>query len=50
MLGLALNELFVPLLQRAFPEIIDFYLPPKPAATAWPWSVSKRPTRATRGA
>ena len=29
MLGLALNELFVPLLQRAFPEIIDFYLPPE---------------------
>jgi 4-hydroxy-3-polyprenylbenzoate decarboxylase len=29
MLGLALNELFVPLLQRAFPEIADFYLPPE---------------------
>src|SRR5574337_2027436 len=29
MLGLALNELFVPLLQRALPEIIDFYLPPE---------------------
>ncbi|MBN9366206.1 MAG: 4-hydroxy-3-polyprenylbenzoate decarboxylase [Comamonadaceae bacterium] len=29
MLGLALNELFVPLLQRAFPEILDFYLPPE---------------------
>ena len=29
MLGLALNELFVPLLQRAFPEIVDFYLPPE---------------------
>ena len=29
MLGLALNEVFVPLLQRAFPEIIDFYLPPE---------------------
>ena len=28
-LGLALNELFVPLLQRAFPEIVDFYLPPE---------------------
>jgi 4-hydroxy-3-polyprenylbenzoate decarboxylase len=24
---LALNELFVPLLQRQYPEIIDFYLP-----------------------
>ena len=29
MLGVALNELFVPLLQRAFPEIIDFHLPPE---------------------
>ena len=28
-LGLALNELFVPLLQKAFPEILDFYLPPE---------------------
>jgi 4-hydroxy-3-polyprenylbenzoate decarboxylase len=26
-LGMALNELFVPLLQRQFPEITDFYLP-----------------------
>lgn len=26
-LGLALNEVFVPLLQRQFPEIQDFYLP-----------------------
>ena len=29
MLGMALNELFVPLLQRQFPEIVDFYLPPE---------------------
>jgi 4-hydroxy-3-polyprenylbenzoate decarboxylase len=29
MLGVALNEVFVPLLQRQFPEIIDFYLPPE---------------------
>lgn len=28
-LGLALNELFIPLLQRQYPEIIDFYLPPE---------------------
>jgi len=28
-LGAALNEVFVPLLQRAFPEIVDFYLPPE---------------------
>ncbi|MGH8620904.1 MAG: 4-hydroxy-3-polyprenylbenzoate decarboxylase [Burkholderiales bacterium] len=29
MLGLALNEVFVPLLVRQFPEIADFYLPPE---------------------
>jgi 4-hydroxy-3-polyprenylbenzoate decarboxylase len=28
-LGLALNELFIPLLQRQFPEITDFHLPPE---------------------
>jgi 4-hydroxy-3-polyprenylbenzoate decarboxylase len=28
-LGMALNELFVPLLQRQFPEITDFFLPPE---------------------
>ncbi|MGO9443155.1 MAG: 4-hydroxy-3-polyprenylbenzoate decarboxylase [Thiobacillaceae bacterium] len=28
-LGMALNEVFVPLLQRQFPEISDFYLPPE---------------------
>jgi 4-hydroxy-3-polyprenylbenzoate decarboxylase len=28
-LGVALNEVFVPLLQRQFPEISDFYLPPE---------------------
>lgn len=28
-LGLALNEIFVPLLQKQFPEIQDFYLPPE---------------------
>jgi 4-hydroxy-3-polyprenylbenzoate decarboxylase len=28
-LGVALNELFVPLLARQFPEIVDFYLPPE---------------------
>lgn len=27
MLGLALNEVFVPLLQKQFSEIVDFYLP-----------------------
>ncbi|MEX2130276.1 MAG: 4-hydroxy-3-polyprenylbenzoate decarboxylase [Pseudohongiellaceae bacterium] len=29
MLGLALNEVFIPLLQKQFPEITDFYLPPE---------------------
>ena len=28
-LGVALNEIFVPILQKQFPEIIDFYLPPE---------------------
>ncbi|MBS0288963.1 MAG: 4-hydroxy-3-polyprenylbenzoate decarboxylase [Proteobacteria bacterium] len=28
-LGEALNEIFVPILQKQFPEIIDFYLPPE---------------------
>ena len=28
-LGEALNELFVPLLQQQFPEIVDFWLPPE---------------------
>ena len=29
MLGVALNEIFVPLLAKQFPEIVDFYLPPE---------------------
>jgi 4-hydroxy-3-polyprenylbenzoate decarboxylase len=29
LLGVALNEVFVPLLVRQFPEITDFYLPPE---------------------
>lgn len=28
-LGLALNEVFVPILCKQFPEIVDFYLPPE---------------------
>lgn len=28
-LGLALNEVFVPILRKQFPEIVDFYLPPE---------------------
>lgn len=29
MLGLALNEVFVPILRKQYPEIVDFYLPPE---------------------
>lgn len=29
MLGVALNEVFVPILKKQFPEIVDFYLPPE---------------------
>ena len=29
MLGVALNEVFIPILQKQFPEISDFYLPPE---------------------
>ena len=29
MLGVALNEVFVPLLQKQYAEIVDFYLPPE---------------------
>src|SRR3990172_11220819 len=28
-LGMALNEVFVPVLKKQFPEIVDFYLPPE---------------------
>ena len=28
-LGMALNEVFIPLLQKQFPEIVDFYIPPE---------------------
>ena len=28
-LGVAMNEIFVPILKKQFPEIIDFYLPPE---------------------
>ena len=28
-LGLALNEMLVPVIQKQFPEIVDFYLPPE---------------------
>ncbi len=29
MIGVAMNEIFVPILQKQFPEIVDFYLPPE---------------------
>ncbi|MCC7182463.1 MAG: 4-hydroxy-3-polyprenylbenzoate decarboxylase [Rhodocyclaceae bacterium] len=29
MLAMALNEVFIPLLQKQYPEIVDFYLPPE---------------------
>lgn len=29
MLGMVLNEIFIPIIQKQFPEIIDFYLPPE---------------------
>ena len=28
-MGVALNEVFIPILQKQFPEIVDFYLPPE---------------------
>lgn len=28
-LGMAINELFIPIIQKQFPEIVDFYLPPE---------------------
>ena len=35
-LGLALNDVFVPILQTQFPEITDFYLPSEAAPTESP--------------
>ena len=34
-LGVALNEVFVPILQKQFPEITDFYLPPEGCSYRW---------------
>ncbi len=34
-LGVALNEVFVPLLQQQYPEIEDFYLPPEGCSYRW---------------
>ena len=36
-LGVALNEVFVPLLTKQFPEIVDFYLPPEGCSYTWRW-------------
>jgi 4-hydroxy-3-polyprenylbenzoate decarboxylase len=40
----------VPLLQRQFPEITDFYLPPEGCSYRMAVVQIKRPTPATRGA
>jgi len=40
-LGVALNEVFVPLLTKQFPEIVDFYPPPK-SCSYWIAVVSMR--------
>ena len=37
MLGVALNEVFVPLLHKQFPEIVDFYLPPEGCSYRLAW-------------
>jgi 4-hydroxy-3-polyprenylbenzoate decarboxylase len=37
-LGVALNEVFVPLLRKQFPEIVDFYLPPEGCSYRSRWS------------
>ena len=37
-LGVALNEVFVPILQKQFPEIVDFICRLKDARIAWRWS------------
>ena len=44
-LGVALNEVFVPILQKQFPEIVDFYLPPEGCSYRMAVIVaSRRPT------
>ena len=35
MLGVALNEVFIPILQKQYPEILDFYLPPEACSYRW---------------
>lgn len=36
-LGVALNEVFVPILQKQFPEIVDFTCLRKAVHIVWPW-------------
>jgi UbiD family decarboxylase len=50
-LGVALNEVFVPILRKQFPEIVDFYLPPEGCSYRHGGGLaSGRPTRATPSA
>ena len=46
-LGVALNEVFVPLLQKQYPEIVDFYLPPEGCSYRMALSASASSTPAT---
>ena len=46
-LGVALNEVFVPLLRRQLPEIVDFYLPPEGCSYRRPSCRSASNTPAT---
>ena len=50
MLGVALNEVFVPILQKQFPEIVDFYLPPEGCSYPSGGSDDKKTVRRTREA
>jgi 4-hydroxy-3-polyprenylbenzoate decarboxylase len=50
MLGVALNEVFVPLLQKQFPEIADFYLPPEGCSYRIAVVSMKKQYRGTRSA
>ena len=50
-LGEALNEVFIPLFQQQFPEIVDFWLPPEGCSYRIAWSsVYGRPIPATPSA
>ena len=49
-LGVALNEVFVPLLQKQFPEITDFYLPPEGCSYRMAVVSNEKTVRRTRQA